>query len=68
MLRIKKENVRKDHSSCNFCTKGTLKANGNGLEYPYEEVYSFTREEGSGLLACICEECLKELYDKIFRK
>ncbi|MCK9544584.1 MAG: hypothetical protein M0R03_21395 [Novosphingobium sp.] len=68
MLRVKKEIVKKDCCSCNFCNKGTLKVNGVGLEYPYEEVYSFTidRDGGSGLLANICKECLKELYTKVF--
>jgi len=49
-MDVKKENVRKDTTSCDFCNRGELNNNHNGLVYPYEEVITFKRE-GSGLLA-----------------
>jgi len=63
-MEIIKENVRRDTTSCNFCQKGELNKNQNGLVYPYENVVTFRRGKGGGLCACICEECLDELYKK----
>lgn len=65
-MEVRKENVRRDLTSCNFCQKGELKSNRNqiGLVYPYENVVTFSRGKGDGLCACICEECLEELYRK----
>jgi len=62
-MDVKKENVRKDTTSCDFCNRGELNNNHNGLVYPYEEVITFKRE-GSGLLASICRKCLDELIKK----
>ena len=62
-MDVKKENVRKDIASCNFCKRCKLNQNHNGLIYPYEEVITF-KGEGSGLLATICRKCLDELIKK----
>ena len=61
---VEKRSVIKDTSSCNFCDKGEINANGTGLIYPYESVYSFERT-GSGIRACICKDCLEELFVKV---
>ena len=61
-MEIRKENVKRDTTSCNFCQKGELNKNQNGLVYPYENVVTFSRGKGGGLCACICEDCLDELY------
>jgi len=61
---VKKESVRNDTVSCNFCQKGELNRSGNNLIYPYDTVYTFKRDTGNGLCATICKECLKELHDK----
>lgn len=61
-MEVKKENVRQDSASCNFCQKGELNKNHNGLIYPYENVITFKRGKGGGLSASICEDCLDELY------
>lgn len=61
---IIKESVRKDTTSCNFCQKGELNQYHNGLVYPYEHTITFSRGNGGGLCASICEECLDELYKK----
>lgn len=58
------ENVFRDSASCNFCQKGELNKFGNSLIYPYKNVITFKRENGNGLCACICEDCLDELYKK----
>jgi hypothetical protein len=62
-MDVKKENVRKDFTSCNFCNRGKLNKNHNGLIYPYEYVITFCRE-GNGLKATICSKCLDELIAK----
>lgn len=63
-MDVIKENVRKESTSCNFCQKGELNRFGTGLVYPYENVVTFKRDNGSGLRATICEDCLDELYSK----
>lgn len=63
-MEINKENARRDMTSCNFCQKGELNKNHNGLIYPYENVVTFSRSKGGGLCASICEECLDELHKK----
>lgn len=63
IMIVQKLDVRKDTTSCNFCSKGQLNIHRNGLIYPYEAVYQFKRE-GSGLCAVMCEECLNELFLK----
>jgi hypothetical protein len=63
-MEVNKENVRRDTTSCNFCQKGELNKNHNGLIYPYENVVTFSRGKGGGLCASICEECLDELHKK----
>ena len=63
-MEIELEDVWKDSTSCNFCQKGELNKFGNSLIYPYKKVINFKRENGNGLCACICEECLEELYKK----
>lgn len=63
-MKIEKENVKKDIASCNFCQRGELNKIGKSLVYPYENVISFVRSNGNGICACICEDCLDELYSK----
>ena len=63
-MEVNKENVIRDSTSCNFCKKGELNKNHNGLIYPYENVVTFSSGKGGGLCASICEECLEELYKK----
>lgn len=63
-MEIRKENVILDTVSCNFCQKGVLNKKHNGLVYPYEYVVTFGGGKGGGLHACICEECLDELYKR----
>lgn len=63
-MRIEKQNVNKDMISCNFCQKGELNKLGQSLIYPYKNVIVFIRDNGNGLCACICENCLDELYAK----
>jgi hypothetical protein len=60
-LEIKKENVRNDSTSCNFCQRGKLGEYKTSLIYPYDEVLTFKRSNASGLRASICKECLDEL-------
>ena len=60
-MRIKKENVVKDTTSCSFCDKGQLSVSGYGLVYPYTEVLTFLRSNGNGIKVSICNDCLKEL-------
>ncbi len=62
-MEVKKQNVRKDSTSCNFCDKGELNSNHNGLVFPYDEVITF-KKEGNGLLANICRKCIDELIKK----
>jgi len=62
-MDVKKENVIKDIVSCNFCNRGELNQNHNGLVYPYEYVITFKRD-GNGLVASICRKCLDELIKK----
>ena len=52
-----------DAGSCNFCNRGTLKENADGLLYPYESVIEFCRE-GNGIKPNICKPCLNELIEK----
>lgn len=63
-MKVKKYSVRKDVTSCNFCNKGELSESKMSLVYPYENVVVFGRENGNGLVASICEECLDELHKK----
>lgn len=60
---VRKVDIKKQSTSCNFCQRGELSTTGNSLVYPYEKVYEFSRE-GSGLCAAICDKCLKELIEK----
>jgi hypothetical protein len=50
---------------CNFCNRGELNDKLLGLSYPYNYVYQFAKSSGGGLLANICEDCLKELNEKV---
>ena len=52
-------------NSCSFCNRGTLSKNGwVGLDYPYKTVISF-ENDGCGLSARICDDCLVELTEKV---
>lgn len=64
-MKVTKKNVIKDIQSCNFCSKGELNSDEMRLKYPYEDVYEFVRDTGSGLCASICKECATELLNKI---
>ena len=61
-MRCKIKSVVADNTSCNFCDKGVLNRSGTGLSYPYVHVTTFQRN-GSGLIASICNDCLKELNE-----
>ena len=64
---MKVERISRESNSCNFCQRGELTSNYNGdvrVVYPYTEVTTFTNEANSGLLACICDDCLEELVAK----
>lgn len=63
-MLVTKKNVRMDAAPCNFCDRGVLNKYGIGFNYPYEHTFEFKRE-GSGMLARICDDCLKELNIKI---
>lgn len=64
---VEKEDVNKTGNSCSFCNRGILKDHTHwpSLRYPYDKVYTFTRNGSSGLKAAICEDCVTELYNKI---
>lgn len=62
-MDVKKENVRLDIVSCNFCDGGTLNESGMGLVFPYEYVFTFKRSNGGGIKASICQNCLDELIE-----
>jgi hypothetical protein len=63
-MTVEEESVTKDNSSCNFCDKGELSKYHTSLKYPYDIVFTFKRDNGNGLMATICQECLEELYIK----
>jgi hypothetical protein len=63
-MEIFEHSVKEEFCSCNFCDRGSVNTSGYGLVYPYEKVYSFKRD-GTGLLAFICPDCLKELQSKV---
>jgi len=56
--------------SCNFCSRGKIRdiglrpPNANIIVYPNKEVTVLCNENGGGLKACICDDCLEELYAK----
>jgi hypothetical protein len=62
-MDLKKEHVRKDNTSCNFCDRGELNQSGFGLVYPYEYVYTFKRTNANGIKVSMCEDCLNELIE-----
>jgi len=60
-MKIKRENVYKDTTSCSFCDRGKLSVTRYSLVYPYQEVTTFMRSNGNGMKVSICDDCLKEL-------
>ena len=66
-MEIIKTNI-KEQGSCNFCKRGKLRKNGQGLEYPYKVVYTMTSgKAGGGLLAVVCEQCIGEIEKECCR-
>ncbi len=65
-MKIEVENIRKHGGNCNFCNRGELNVGGYGygLIYPYDIVYTFMRDNGNGLKASICQDCINELFEK----
>lgn len=62
-MDYKRENVKRDGVSCNFCDRGTM---GEGpvpnLVYPYDEVNVIKREgKRGGVSVAICDACMVEL-------
>jgi len=53
--RIKKVS---EIGSCNYCDKGELRADGMGLDYPYDEVIEI---EGRQKTSRLCYECASEV-------
>lgn len=60
-MRVEKVSIKKDHGSCNLCSRGELSFEKRVLVYPYEYVYRISRDSGSGLTVTICEDCLNEI-------
>lgn len=62
--------LRNSYGSCNFCSRGKIRDSGlrppnaNIIEYPYDTVTTFCSDNGGGLKASICDDCLEELYAK----
>lgn len=52
----------KDRGSCNDCSRGKLKEDVVGIDYPYENVFELTLKSISVRL---CDECLKKLKTKL---
>lgn len=46
--------------SCSYCEKGELKADGMGLEYPYDEVVEIS---GKQVVSRLCFECVQKLSE-----
>ncbi len=57
-MNIEKRDLR--DGSCNFCRRGELSLDGNGLTYPYKEVTQVS-SDGCGISVRFCDECLKKL-------
>lgn len=59
-MKITKVDITSVYSrgSCNFCSKGTLKISGFGLEYPYIHVLEV---RGESISVRFCEECFNKL-------
>lgn len=65
-MNIKIIDVKKTHSSCNFCNRGILDTeHGYRVEYPYEKVFEISSQKANGFVACMCGECAKELSNAI---
>ncbi len=63
-MEIKKLQIHQHNTSCNFCNRGVLGGNETSLIYPYEYVYRIQRET-SGLLANLCEQCVRDLIEGV---
>ncbi len=67
-MKIEREEVKKDGTSCNFCDRGKLKTNGTiGLDYPYDKVTTIQRDKGNGIKVSICDDCMTELTKTYLR-
>jgi len=63
-MDIVRTTVRKE-GSCNFCNRGELIDFYPLLKYPYEHVTTLTRSSNNGVKVTICDDCLKELNEKL---
>ena len=61
MLNINYEHIDKV-GTCNLCSRGTLKKNGGGLDFPYNHVFII---RGNSIAIVICRECIKELKEQL---
>ena len=48
----------KTEGACNYCDKGQLNKESNGLSYPYKKVIEIN---GTGVSTRFCSECLSHL-------
>lgn len=48
--------------ACNFCKRGKINDDGNGIVYPYTEVTHIS-SDGSGASVRFCDECLNEVKE-----
>lgn len=48
----------KDIGSCTYCRRGELKADGMGLDFPYDEVIEISGNQSTSRL---CYECAKKV-------
>lgn len=58
MLKIKQD---LKNGSCNFCKRGKVNKDGDGLEYPYKTVTEVTGDFNSGISVRFCDDCLDAL-------
>lgn len=49
---------RQEVGSCNYCDRSEVKADGMGLDYPYEEV---VHVKGNQISTRFCFDCFKKL-------
>jgi hypothetical protein len=65
-MKIEKMTLKEAGCSCNFCKRGVLDEGVAFLKYPYQYVYLFQRDSGSGMTAFICENCLSQFKPILF--
>lgn len=63
-MKVERLNIS-NGGSCNFCSRGKLSTTTHAaLDYPYTKTTSFHNDNGGGLKAYICDDCLDELVAK----